>query len=194
MKELTWLGKCREEEMDILIVFGLKSAEYFEPPNDLHDEEDRLKADITERYSFLKQQLNPESCALYPIQFQTVSAELSPEIDHTYDLLINPKKYTNPVSRGDILHLHYKKCELTEYILGLKSTKYPNIPHLAYTLNQFLTLKYCFDDYQQLAQKQLNTKDEQIKKLQQENHQLKHLLTAIGGCVEAVEAADNIDL
>ncbi len=191
MKELTWLGKCRERELDILIIFGVKIADYFEPPTGIHEEERRLKIDLTERYTFLKTHLEPESCIMYPPEFQTISKSLEQKLDHTYTLLIDQTKYESPGSNGNILQVQYGKCNLIEYALGLKHTKYPNIPYFAYTLNQFLTLKFCFENYQQLAQKQLQTKEEKLKKVQQENHHLKHLLTSIDGFVEAIELTES---
>ncbi|GEM_PF-6221027 len=187
MKELTWLGKCREQELDILIIFGIRIADYFEPKKGIHEEENRLKSDITQKYTALLSNIKPELCIMYPPEFQTIAKNLEQKVDHIYTLLINPLKYEPPGSNGDILQFQHGKCNLLDYALGLKHTKYPHIPYVAYTLNQFLMLKSCFDNYQQLTQKQLQTKEQKIIQLQQENHQLKHLVTAIDGYIEAVD-------
>jgi hypothetical protein len=205
MKELTWLGKCREQELDILIIFGLKIGHYFDEGDSIYEttekekkriskEGNRIKEDLAKKYQSIKTYLCPKSYTLYQSEFQNIAKNLEEHLDHTYTLLTDPAKYHPPDSKGDPFEIRYNiahnQCNFIEYLFWLKTMKHPNIPSFAYTLEQFLTLKSCFDNYHQLTQKQFYAKNKKITELEQENHRLKHILTSIEGFVEAIEFTD----
>ncbi len=187
MEKLTWLGKCREQELDILIIFNIHSKEYFKPPASFFEEEVRLRQDLQQRYTTLNNILDHDSYQLYPAPLQIIAQDLSQKLEHSYQLLTNPLKYKPLLSNGDLINPFHGKCDLTDYILTLKEIKHPNIPSFAHTLTQFLTLKSCFDDYNHNLEKQLHKKDNKIHKLEHENHKLKQFLTAIDGYIAAVD-------
>ena len=187
MNKLTWLGKCREQELDILIIFDIHSKDYFEPPTGFFEEEHRLRQDLQQKYTTLNNILHNDSYQVYPQPFQLIAYDLSQKLEHTYQLLTNPIHYKAPHSNGDRINPFHGECTLQEYVLTLKLTRQPNIPTYAYTLNQFLTLKTAFDDYTHTLEKQLHKKDNKIHKLEHENHKLKQLLTAIEGYIQAIE-------
>ncbi len=185
MIPLRWLGDAQEPPIDLLSVFGLLAAEYYNTESSVVDEQ-RLRQDIEKKYHSLKEIIDPDNYHLYPEEFKTIAQELSQKVDETYILLTDKtKQYFQPNST---LNRNYGKYDLTDYVAYLTITPQKIEPYYARTVALFITLKSSFDNATQNHEKQLRNAQQEIDRLKLENHALKHTFD----CIEGYVAATNL--